>query len=204
MAGLFAKRTPTNQQLLKRSCESLLGICTGMLADGYLVNEEIRFLDTWLSENEEIAGTWPGEVICARVREVLADGVISDDERQYLTETLSELLDGTLEQVAATAGMDTKLPLDPVTFIEVTDNSFCFTGTFLYGTREACEQAILDRGGEVTRSVRANLDYLVIGSLITDLTANTNYGRKIEQAVDLRSQGSRIKIVSEEQWVQFL
>ena len=128
MASFFARKAATEQRILKRSCESLLGICSGLLADGYLSDEEIRFLDTWLADNDDIATTWPGEVLVKRIRDVLDDGNITEDEREYLKSTLSELIGGTFQETGATSGTSTRLPIDDVDNILIPGNSFCFTG----------------------------------------------------------------------------
>jgi len=73
----YAVAVATDARLLRRGTESLIGIASGMIADGELNNREIQFLSLWLSENQALATTWPGEVIYKRVREVLADGVIT-------------------------------------------------------------------------------------------------------------------------------
>ena len=75
MTESIQRNIATESRLLKRSCESLIGICGGLIADGELNDREIIFLSTWLSENESMSQTWPGEVVFARVREVLADGI---------------------------------------------------------------------------------------------------------------------------------
>jgi NAD-dependent DNA ligase len=204
MSNTFAIRAATDQRLLKRSCETLLGLCSGILADGQLVDEEIRFLDTWLADNDDISSTWPGEVIVTRIRDILSDGVITEEEREYLKMTLSDLLGGTLEETGATSGIATRLPVDDIETIVISDNLFCFTGNFLYGTRKACERAIVERGGEASSSIRTNLNYLVIGTLVSRDWANTSHGRKIEKAIDYKNKGRPIQIVSEEQWVQFI
>lgn len=200
----FAQKAATDQRLLKRSCESLLGLCTGLLADQKLNDEEIRFLDLWLADHDDIATTWPGEVLVARVQEVLKDGLITEEEREYLKSTLEELLGGSLEDTGAASGLATTLPINEIKKIVISDKSFCFTGNFLFGTRKVCEKAISDRGGIAVPRVRKDLGYLVIGTLVSRDWAHTSHGRKIEKAVEYQRAGSPILIVSEEQWVQFL
>ena len=204
MSSFFARKAATDQRLLKRSCESLLGICSGMLADGHLANEEIRFLDTWLADNDDIATSWPGEVIVKRVRDVLADGIITEEEREYLKSTLSDLIGGSIEETGATSGTATLLPLDDVDNIKIDSNSFCFTGSFLYGTRNSCHKAIEERGGTASGSVKVSLNYLVIGALASREWAHTSHGRKIEKAMDYKNKGRQILIISEEQWTDAL
>ncbi|MBW1723595.1 MAG: BRCT domain-containing protein [Deltaproteobacteria bacterium] len=201
---LYARRAATETRLLKRSCESLLGICAGLLADGVLSDDEIHFLSVWLDENENIATTWPGEVVYARVKDVLADGVVTEDERDYLKQSLSELLGAPFQETGATSGVSVRLPVDDVETIIVPGRSFCFTGNFLYGTRKACERAVTERGGDPRPRVTLDLNYLVIGAMTTHEWAHTSYGRKIEKAVAYREKGRPIQIVNEEQWVQFL
>lgn len=191
---------------LRKSCESLIGICGGMLADGELNHKEITFLQMWLLDNEDIAQVWPGDIIAKRIRDVLADGVITQDELAHLKQTLQDLIGGSLQQSGATSGLSTRLPLndDKATPIKFNDNAFCFTGNFMYGTRAACERAIMQRGGTAFDGVRKNLEYLVIGTMVSEDWANTSHGRKIEKAVEYQNKGCPILIISEEHWVKHL
>lgn len=54
MSNPYAEKAATDQLLLKRSCESLLGITADLLADGHLSDQESAFLDIGLQENEEL------------------------------------------------------------------------------------------------------------------------------------------------------
>lgn len=204
MTREIARMIATEQRLLVRSCESLLGMCAGFLADGHLSDEEILFLDTWLRDHQELTTTWPGEAVHQRVKAVLADGVISEDERQHLTETLAGLIGGTLQDSGATTGLSTRLPLDAVQQIEITERTFCFTGAFVFGTRAKCQLSVIERGGIVFPNVRKNLNYLVIGSLASRDWAHTSHGIKIEKAQKYKSDGCEIFVISEETWVAAL
>jgi NAD-dependent DNA ligase len=191
---------------LRKSCESLLGICTGVMADEKLNEQEVRFLDLWLKDNADIANIWPGDVIARRVRDVLADNVVADDELKHLHETLKELIGGTLQDTGAVSGLSTRLPVNdekasPIIFKE---SSFCFTGNFIFGTRAACERAITERGALAVGNVKKDLGYLVIGTMVSSEWANTSHGRKIEKAVEYQNNGCPILIISEEHWVKYL
>jgi len=66
-------------------------------------------------------------------------------------------------------------------------------------------EAISDRLGIVLDSFPTREShYLVIGTFASRDWANTNFGRKIERAVELRDSGSGIYIISEEYWQKFL
>lgn len=191
---------------LRKSCEALLGICTGIIADDTLNEREVRFLDLWLADNTDISTVWPGDVIAKRIREVLADGVVTHDELEYLKRTIRELIGGTIQETGAIGALSTRLPVDdsnedPILF---RDTAFCFTGNFLYGTRAACERAVMQRGAMAFDTVRKNLEYLVVGTLVSADWANTSHGRKIEKAIDYQQKGSPIRIISEEHWIKYL
>lgn len=193
----------TKARLLGRSCESLLGICTGMMADRKINDDEIRFLNLWLDEHSYLALTWPGEIIYYRVKEILADGRITEEERVYLENTLKDCIGGTIEDTGAVDGLTTKLPVNEITSLEFSGFTFCFTGNFIYGTRSACERAVVKRGG-ILANVTMQLDYLIIGTMTTRSWAHTSFGNKIEKAVKYQKSGIPLLIVSESQWVKFL
>lgn len=206
MEESHARLVATESLVLRRSCEALLGVSTGLLADGDLNDDEIAFLNSWLEDNQEIATTWPGKVVYARVRDVLADGVITEQERDHLRQTLEDLIRGTLEDTEASSDSDSSgvLPIDDIDGISIADSAFCFAGNFLYGPRVACERAVRERGGESFPDVGPDLDYLVIGTLASEQWAETRHGQKIEKALAQKEEGAQISIVSEEQWLRFL
>jgi NAD-dependent DNA ligase len=172
-----------------------------MLADGKLTDDEILFLNNWLAENGEIAGTWPGDVLFRRVQKALSAGRISDAERAHLQETLSDLIGGSLPETGAVSGGSTRLPLTRCREIIIPQRNFCFTGQFLFGTRDECEEVISARGGYTTPRVTKNLDYLVIGQLASQAWSSSSHGRKIEKAVSYRTDGCAIEIVDEAMFV---
>lgn len=187
-----------------KAVENLLGICTGMVADNHLHDDEIRFLDLWLHQHHDITTAWPGSVIASRVRAVLADGIITADERQHLFDTLAGIVGFQLPDTGAAESGVAAIPFDDDPSIWFDGRSFCFTGNFLYGTRADCERAILKRGCLVRDSITRNLEYLVVGSLIEPSWAHSTYGRKIEKAIDYINKGYGIAIVSERQWTEAL
>lgn len=191
---------------LRKSCESLIGICAGMLADGELNEAQVRFLNLWLKDNQDITSAWPGEVIAMRLEQVLQDGTVTTEELTHLKETLQELTGGTLQNTGAACGLSSSLPVNddranPIIFDK---KSFCFTGNFMFGTRSACERAITERGAEPSPRIHLQLDYLVIGTMISAEWANSTFGRKIEQAVDYQQRGCPMLIISEAQWLKHI
>lgn len=199
-----AARVAIERRMQAKAAQTLLGICSGITADGHLHDREILFLSTWLTEHADACRHWPGSVIAQRVREVLADGTVTDDERQDLMTTLESIAGAEFSSTGSAAPAGPALPLDDDPSIFFKNMAFCFTGRFMYGSRPACERAVLKLGGIAVDSVTKKLDYLVIGALIEPQWSNTTYGRKIEKAVEYRSAGSEICIVSELQWTAAL
>jgi len=187
-------------RLLTRSCEALLGVCQGLLADQVLNESELHFLALWLQDHPDIADVWPGSVIADRIREILADGIVTAEELQQMKEVLTSLLGGTWAQTGAATGLSTELPIQDDTPVILVDRRFCFTGKFAFGTRSTCESFVIARGGIINKDITKDLDFLVIGTFISPDWLNTSFGRKIEKAVGYQQEGCKIRIVSEKRW----
>lgn len=200
MTNYFARQAAGYANEFKRSLGGLVGIATGLLADRHLSDDEIRFLNGWLQTNDAIAYCWPGDVLHARVKAVLADGVITEAERAHLVETLQALLGGTLDDLAASTHA-TSLAFDEVEAIQFSGSAFCLTGEFVYAPREVCARAIESRGGVVKNSVTKKLQYLIVGGLGSPEWKHGSFGTKIEQAMRHKREGLPVLVVHEDRWV---
>ncbi len=189
------------QRIDTKSIQTLLGICTGIISDEVIADKEIAFLRTWLLEHQSICNTWPANSIHYKIEEILADGIITDDERVALMQLLQQLTGNYFAETGAAAVESPILPIDDDPSIFFKNMTYCFTGQFLYGTRAACERAVLKLGSMPLDTISKKLNYLVIGSMVSTQWVQESYGRKIEKAVKLRDQdGHEIAIISERQW----
>lgn len=95
---------------------------------------------------------------------------------------------------------------EPAPNVAFEGRSFCFTGVFVYGEgdREQCKAAVRARGGYCHERPTHDLNYLVVGSFAQPDWAHQTYGRKIENALELKRVGTNCKIISEEHWTRFL
>ncbi len=198
-SNIAALKSIENRQLTK-SIQTLIGICTGMTADNTLNDQEILFLSTWIKEHPEITTKWPGSIIAERIRQILGDGIISHDERNDLLETLSSLIGNYFSDTGAAKNEIASIDYCIDKEIYFKERKFCFTGEFVLGTRAVCKRLIEKLGGLTAETVSMKLDYLVIGTIISDDWAYTSHGRKIEKAMELRSVSSKPTIISEKQW----
>jgi hypothetical protein len=187
----------------RQSLGELLGIARGLLADQELSNDEIRYLNEWLDERYWIASEFPGNVIHERIREVLEDGVITEEERSHLVDTLNMLIEDRLEDLAEQVDL-TELWFDEVGLIRFDKARFCLTGNFVYGPKSVCQTAIERRGGKVMPSVSDEAQFLVVGALGVDEWRDGGLGAEIEAAMRLRARGEPVKIIPEDCWVAHL
>lgn len=201
MSNAYARAAIADRRELDKAIEVLHGICLGITSDGQLRDEEVRFLDNWLLNNDSVTRQFPGNVVAARVKHVLADGVITQDERAYLLDTLTQLVGGTLFDTGTTAPQSTELPIDDDVDVEVRDSVFVLTGGFLFGTRTYVEECIAEKRGRVFDDVTKDVHFLVIGGKPARDWAHTSFGRKIEKAVAYQDTGVDIAIISESRWI---
>jgi NAD-dependent DNA ligase len=76
--------------------------------------------------------------------------------------------------------------------------TFLFAGTCTFGMRSQCQAAIETLGGINSGSVTKSLNYLVLGTYVTDSRAHETFGRKIEKAMEYRESGVPLVIEKEE------
>ena len=198
MNKLFPRQGGAFKNDLNRSMAALVGIAEGMLCDGCLNDQEIHFLKDWLAQNESIAAEWPGQVVYARVQNILVDGIVTNEERAYLVETLHQLIGGDPADLAEASHV-TGLAFDHSASVTVLNNSFCLTGDFVFASRTDCEIFIRERGGIVSNSVTKKLTYLVVGGRASKDWKHGSFGTKIAKAVEYKDSGAPILIVSEKQ-----
>lgn len=85
--------------------------------------------------------------------------------------------------------------LDPD--VQFEDKLFCFTGISRKAKRADFKNIVESKKGKFSENVRRDLDYLIIGNDGNPCWVYSCYGRKVEQAIDLRKNGSKITIVNE-------
>lgn len=185
-----------------RKMQSLMGIISGVMADGHLNDSEILFLRTWLTENSALSNVWPASVILRKLDEVLEDGVIDEAERKHLTALLTSAAGVHFYDSGSVDTDPTTLPVNDCVTITLNNSSVCHTGEFYYGTRAACERLTLKAGGMPADAISKRVDILVIGSMSSRAWAQSSYGRKIEAAVNLQEKGHPIEIITEKRWLE--
>lgn len=176
----------------------LNGLCKGVVSDKKLTNDEVRYLDWWLTQNSMLKRNYPGKHLYELVKSILADGVIDEQESATLYQALVDF-SGTDLDSGIVDGLSCNLPCDEIDLVDISGKAICLTGNFLSGKRSIIASMIEGAGGHVSDRVTLTSDYLVIGALSSRDWRYSSHGRKIEKAIEDRDQGkSTIKITTED------
>ncbi|MFV8819687.1 BRCT domain-containing protein [Haliea sp. E17] len=196
---LYTKFNKRN--ILDRQIDTLIGISKGLVSDGKIDQGEAEFLLTWLIQNQQYGEHPIIENLLQKVSQMLQDDFLDEDESTELLGVLQSI-SGEKSEIGELA-KPTTLPVDnPAPEIVFSDKIFLFTGTCVFGTRKECQAAVMQLGGLNASNVTKSLNYLVIGTYVTDSWAHETYGRKIEKAMSYRESGLPIAIITEETWIK--
>ncbi|MBB3231890.1 BRCT domain-containing protein [Halomonas stenophila] len=202
---------PVNRRLAlarnaTRDANELCGLARGMLADGTLNQSEAEYLLRWLEEHPESLSVWPFDVLFQRLQEMLADRHLDAEEEAELMGLLLDYIGGgSLDGDTTASRQASTLPLcQPAPEVEFEGCNFVLTGKFITGTCRECEAELAARGAAPQQAPTRATHFLVIGNLGSSDWAQSNYGRKIQHAVELRDQGLPIHLVSEQHWAAWL
>ncbi len=169
------------------SLQMLSGIVEGVICDGILSDEEIRFLKKWTDDNQCLAGNFPFDIISATILDILEDNIITADERALLFNILTDYSN----PVENCSEKNTET-------ICIQDKQVVLTGEFNYGEKSEVTKTLENLGATVKNSVSGKTDYVIVGSKGSDNWSCGNYGSKVKKALELQEKGNSIKIVKEE------
>jgi len=193
-----------NARIDRRSAESLIGIATGLVADGAINQQEAEFLKGWIETHLAHLGDPVINILYSRLKNMLSDGVLQADEASELLDILHQFTGGPAPQLRAYTA-PTTLPLNnPPPSLTWTGSVFVFTGLMAFGRRQDCEQLVVERGAHVSGTVTRKTTFLVIGSIGNEQWLNSTYGLKIKKAVELRESGLPLAIIDEAHWQRAL
>ncbi|HEY9512667.1 MAG TPA: BRCT domain-containing protein [Rhodanobacter sp.] len=203
--GIFSRGAPmpfmTEKARRDRNTDELIGICRGILADGGINISEAYFLLDWLERHRESLGVFPFDVLHRRVSDALTNGVLDSDEERDLLEALTGTVGGESATPGSSASLSTALPFDdPLPPVTYSESVFVVTGTFEYGSRKVVVEAIQSHGGIVRAAVSKTVRFLIVGEIGSRDWKHSSFGRKIEEAVALRSAGVGLCVLPERYW----
>jgi hypothetical protein len=128
-----------------RQIDTLIGLCKGLTADGLINQNEAEYLLTWLTQSSSASQNPIIENLLNKVSTILQDGFLDKEEADELLGTLKRIVgeESVIGELAKPTTLPINHPPQPIVFRE---RSFLLTGTFVYGTRNQCQNAIEDLG----------------------------------------------------------
>lgn len=197
-----ALRRVQHDRVLRRQTNELVGLARGVLLDGEVNLPEAQGLLAWLEANPVCCEVWPGNVLYERLLALLSGSEVTSAALDELRGVMMQMVaPRELPQAPPSTTLPLTIPPPPVV---CRGRSFCFTGEFAFGSRRQCLEVVADRGGVPVDRVTSRLDYLVIGSVGSELWRHSSFGTKIIKAAELREAGARLAIIAEAHWVQSL
>jgi hypothetical protein len=187
-----------------KAINTLYGLIMGIAADRVVTDDEIIFLKLWLDNNVDYLNAFPLNIIKSRINDILADGIITQDERENLYEVLTELQGNDFHHSGMAGGFSNGAFLEEPNFLCIKNANFCLTGEFISGPRDRCEQALSNFGGILCKSVTKKLDYLIVGTMGSRDWIAGGHGRKLEKAIHYKQQGYQITIMNEKSLLNFI
>lgn len=197
----------------------LHGILQGISADGIINEKEIEYLQAWLSAHDFDKARWPIRDLSLLIQDVMADGVIDQDEEQRVLQFCRDFAYSiqdvkftdesalpdlpylrndapVVESIYGIADQDSK--------VSISDRSFCFTGQMKAGKRKDIQEEVRKQGGLCLSKVTRQLDYLVIGANSNPSWTYATYGRKVEQVMKNRDNNIPTLIIMEDRLIPLL
>lgn len=187
-----------------KAVNMLYGIIMGITADQQITDDEIHFLNLWLLENKQYTSIFPLNIVMHRINDILADQIITSEEREDLYQTLVKITGGDYQETGLPGGFSTGYGAVEPKSININNSTFCLTGAFISGTREKCEQLITNKGGKPVKTITQKLNYLVVGALASRDWIAASHGRKIEKALEYQKEGHNLKIITEETLFKYI
>jgi hypothetical protein len=191
----------SERRVATRNMDELIGMCRMVLADGHVDDTEANFLLNWIESHFHAKDAWPGNMLYERLSHAMVQGHIDPNEESELLEVLGKVSGG--PPVMSQPSVSGAIPFDdPPPHIVYQNQRFVLTGQFAYGSRKRVENVIESRGGECTESVSKKCGYLIVGTFGSEEWLHSNFGTKIAKAVEMKTAGKPISIVSEQHWVE--
>lgn len=160
--------------------------------DNILTEDEILFLNNWLERNKHLSGNYPFDTISKAVSEVLEDGIITNEEKAFLLDVLSNF-SNPVESYS-----------ENIDNVDLTAKQIVLTGDFVNGTKAEIVNKLEVLGAIVKSGVSSKTDYVIVGGYGSDNWACGNYGSKVKKALELQSKGKDVKIIKEEEFFKCL
>lgn len=178
----------------------LIGILSGISADGIINDSEIEYLSDWLKQNKSTFRDWPASELVTRIQTIIADDYISNEEMQELSAIIQEVTGRNFSDSEFAHGMGIAFLEDNVESLELKGKNICFSGRFVSANKSLLKAIAETEGAIILPDVDHTIDILVLGSMASKDWLASEHGRKIQQVLNLKAKGRSVIIVTEKTW----
>lgn len=161
----------------------LNGILDGIVCNQKVNQKEIDNLNIWLKQNDYLKDVYPYDKILFEVSKVLEDGVLTEEESNYIFSIFNEIVHPNFNNDEN---------------IDFEGKTFCLTGEFKTATKQEISKRLKDLGAIEKTGVSSKLNYLIIGGIGSDAWKFGKIGGKQAKAQELNEKGANIKIIDED------
>ena len=191
--------------VLTSDIQRLQGMMHGILADNRITTEEIKNLDIWVKENHQLKGVYPYDELVRMIDKVLLDGKVDEKEEKILKiffkdhiipAKFGSIKEKEIEYYKKEITLDGVCSIGPDICFE--RRVFTFTGRSSKAKRSEMIDIVTKKNGFHTNIVSKDTDYLIVCDNNNPCWAFSCYGRKVENAVQLKKDGGKIIIAKEE------
>ena len=184
-----------------KKVDEFIGLCKGLLADDRIVEPEVRFLQSWLEDHQDISKLYPISAIYQRIIEILEDDIVDEDEEEELLITLKCI---TAKRKQRSRRAKNEMPAFDTGKISFENKFFTLTGRFIIGTHCKIAEFIKEKGGTLQDEPDEETDYMVVGNTDDpDWTASSSF-ECINQAISMLKVNPSIKFINEENWLKHI
>lgn len=161
----------------------LAGILKGIAFDSVITKDELLRLKEWVYDNSYLEGHYPFNKISESIEQVLADGVVTQEESKELITYIEQLLN----------------PVDNLkeSINSVDGKHIVLSGNFAHGSKADVEEYIMAKGGIIDKGVTKKTDILIVGDYECQSYSNGSYGTKVKKAMEYNDKGMCIQIIKE-------
>jgi hypothetical protein len=203
--GAPADTSLGSARIFGRSRDELIRACRDAVDDGRVTEEEAATLLEWMRSQLGRLHEWPTRSILDRIRALLFDRSLDEDEVRELLVLLTLARQGRASRRTRRFDDELALPFErPATPIAFEGRAFSIAGRFYFGShRQVCE-AIEQLHGIVHREVQIGTDYLVVGAVSDRNWQRPSWRSSVLRAIEMNREKLVIEIVREQHWAEEL
>lgn len=166
-----------------QAMQILMGIVKGIVSDTSINAKEAAAVYLWMQARDNLKGNYPFDKIFDTLTQVLADGILDQEEEKILFILFDQFLNPS--QICACG-------------IQLSGKTCCLTGDFSRGTKADVEKHIENCGGVCIPGITREVDYLIVGGQGSEAWIYGNYGTKVKKALQMQEKGHKVQIVGED------